>query len=359
MRLSFILLVSLLVTGMLSGQTSSPTSNSLTASDLQGARLSQASSGFSYTFNYTQSSYIPLTSSEDLTQGLVWDKPDVAIPLGFTLRYFDGNTDSLFLGNFFEKRVLGLRSDKRTVGPLMVLFAGELIDRAMEDAIQPGQTGGVSPILKKTIGLPGNRITIVEFRNFGFKKDIDHDQISTDFVSFQLLIKERTSDIEFLMGPSSISEPEDYFNGRKGSSLGLIPEFDFEDERIINQAAWFEGYPHVPSVVIADSLVSFAGSIPEGYGFQFIREDLSTSTELPENQSFSAYPNPTRNVITVKLEGQENASLSLLNMQGKTLRRVAIQSELSLDLSAFPAGTYLLKLEKDGSKPVYRKLMRL
>lgn len=359
MRLSILLSAMVLFTSIGFAQSQSDRSNPAYGSETKHARMAQSAAGFSYSFSFKQKVFQPLESAEDLSGGIVWEKASLAIPLGFTLRFFDGATDTLFFGTFMEDRVLGLSRDRKPIGPLMVLFTSELMDRAMENQLLPGQAGGRSPILVKTVGNPGNRVTVIEFRNAGFRTDIMDDLQSIDRVSFQLVVTERTSDIEFVMGPSQISTPELYFFGKKGPSLGLIPEYDFGNDAMITLGAWFEGYPYVPSVVVADSLVSFGDTIPEGLSFQFVREDLSTANEELQHTALEAFPNPVRDVLNLKLEGHSEATFTLLDMQGKTLKTGWFRSQGRLDLSSYRAGTYLLRIEVEEQGSFFRKIIRL
>ncbi|MCI4668102.1 MAG: T9SS type A sorting domain-containing protein [Bacteroidia bacterium] len=319
--------------------------------------LAQSALGFSYSFNFVQKSYSPLSSAKDLSNGLAWDHAELAIPVGFNLRFFDDVTDSLYLGSFMEKKALGLKGNKASKGPLMVVFGGELMDRAMVEGSNASQIDGLSPIMVKTIGQAGNRITIVEFRNVGFKSDIEDDLVSSDFVNFQLMILEKTSNIEFLMGPSEIKDPSKYFDGKTGPSLGLIPEFNFAKDQIETQGVWFGGFSAIPSVEVADSLINFRDIPANGTGFQFIRQDFSTSNEEEVRNPISVYPNPASDFIKLDLQSSRPATVTLFDIQGRTLKQESLYSSQKMDISNFRAGTYLLKVETEEGENLHQKIM--
>ncbi|MBP5545956.1 MAG: T9SS type A sorting domain-containing protein [Bacteroidales bacterium] len=68
-------------------------------------------------------------------------------------------------------------------------------------------------------------------------------------------------------------------------------------------------------------------------------DDVSIS-----NFQFSVFPNPTDGTVTVR-HAATDGSLTLTDLQGRTISEFKIQnSELEIDLSRLPQGTYLLTL---------------
>jgi hypothetical protein len=66
-----------------------------------------------------------------------------------------------------------------------------------------------------------------------------------------------------------------------------------------------------------------------------------------EYSSILAYPNPTSGTITVP-NTDVNTSVSILNMNGNLLGTFKPESgDLSIDMHAFPAGNYVLRIEKE------------
>ena len=62
--------------------------------------------------------------------------------------------------------------------------------------------------------------------------------------------------------------------------------------------------------------------------------------------SWEYYPNPTRGIVTIRINGEIGA-LYLSDFSGKILNRILIdeQKELQIDISQYPAGTYFLKYQ--------------
>lgn len=65
--------------------------------------------------------------------------------------------------------------------------------------------------------------------------------------------------------------------------------------------------------------------------------DLPVATE-----KLFVFPNPATNQVSVR--GFAGGSVSIIDMQGKTVIRTTLPSSGSLDVSAFPAGVYLLRV---------------
>lgn len=70
------------------------------------------------------------------------------------------------------------------------------------------------------------------------------------------------------------------------------------------------------------------------------------------------YPNPTKGNLAIEIcgdTGNMNSQISLLDMQGKLLRKETISESIThLDISDFIVGTYLLKIFIDGKTTVWK-----
>lgn len=82
----------------------------------------------------------------------------------------------------------------------------------------------------------------------------------------------------------------------------------------------------------------------------------SSDRSLEESISVSIYPNPVLNVLTVDMQNNDlqNASLSILSLQGKSLKEVKLgQAMNNIDLNEFSNGSYLYSI-KSASQIVKR-----
>ncbi len=64
-----------------------------------------------------------------------------------------------------------------------------------------------------------------------------------------------------------------------------------------------------------------------------------------KNHAFNIYPNPSTDLLFV--EGDENFTVSIIDLQGKILTQVNNNhgvSRLSIDLTSFNSGVYIVKI---------------
>ncbi|MBN8694884.1 MAG: T9SS type A sorting domain-containing protein [Bacteroidetes bacterium] len=73
---------------------------------------------------------------------------------------------------------------------------------------------------------------------------------------------------------------------------------------------------------------------------------LVTSISNTVVSGLSVFPNPTINVVNVQFSSdQKNTVVELYSVEGKLLEKHAVNSRsLELDLSAYPAGSYFLRV---------------
>lgn len=87
----------------------------------------------------------------------------------------------------------------------------------------------------------------------------------------------------------------------------------------------------------------------------------STAALLDENQSFTLYPNPVREILYIRNPASSSYGLNLYNSIGKIIRNYSgIQEMLfSLDLSDLPRGVYYLKIHIPEKREVhYSKVIK-
>jgi len=107
-----------------------------------------------------------------------------------------------------------------------------------------------------------------------------------------------------------------------------------------NKAPW--PLPSKPSEGITLTRFDVDNHFGENWKLLSIDEMVSTQTHLI-NKSFSAYPNPTTNTITINgLEKSQD--YEVINLQGKVIMRGTADSEtISIDLSGQENGIYLIR----------------
>ncbi|MBP5400022.1 MAG: choice-of-anchor J domain-containing protein [Bacteroidales bacterium] len=88
------------------------------------------------------------------------------------------------------------------------------------------------------------------------------------------------------------------------------------------------------------------------------------ATGIAENngiEGISLYPNPTRDIVNVKLslDGNDNAELRLYDVYGKLLKTVSVSGAVTeIDLSTYASGIYLVKLVNNGEVTAVAKVMK-
>jgi len=312
--------------------------------------------GFSYSFSFTDEGYQPLQNAIDLNEGLTWDNPTMAISLGFSLRFFEVRLDTLYLLSPQEGKFLALGARPEGQGPISLIYGADLVDRGQ--ALQGGEglQGSRSPILLKQLGEVGQRKTILEFRNAGFKADLQRQGKSVDYVNFQIHILEESSDIELHMGPSRIMDPKEVYEGKSGPAIGLITQYDLEKDLIQQPGMWLTGFPAIPGVLIAGEMTHLHDTIPSNMVYQFQRMDIETAVEQ-EGENFSMYPNPARDFIQVDLGDNKKAQVSIFNLQGQLVEQKKERGSMRIHLSHLRRSAYLLRVEVEGEKARYRRIL--
>ena len=82
---------------------------------------------------------------------------------------------------------------------------------------------------------------------------------------------------------------------------------------------------------------------------------------LQDKASVNVYPNPVvSGKITINLAGNKFTKLQLVNLLGQSLQSLKIaanETEKTVDISAFPSGTYFILLS-DGTNITTKKVIK-
>lgn len=79
--------------------------------------------------------------------------------------------------------------------------------------------------------------------------------------------------------------------------------------------------------------------------------NVSTCTEIEENErtgSFSVFPNPVQNELSIRLASEEEFTLSIINVSGALMYKEEVKSKMlmhQVSIIDFPAGIYFVKLD--------------
>lgn len=105
---------------------------------------------------------------------------------------------------------------------------------------------------------------------------------------------------------------------------------------IFNEYAWYRGYIH--SYGTLESLLSL----------EDFADDLTKNNVL-------IYPNPTSNILNIKVKHQNIQKVMLFNLSGKLLKTY---TQSSIDLRPFDTGLYLIKILTDSGAVINSKVIK-
>lgn len=108
------------------------------------------------------------------------------------------------------------------------------------------------------------------------------------------------------------------------------------------------------------AVARYQNGLELGEGFHRAYYDLIVESKeiLPVDWEVNIYPNPTTERIRIALPNEESTSAELYNSNGQLLfRQAVLETDQELDLGAYPAGTYLLRLQdQTGRQGTFRVL---
>ncbi len=142
----------------------------------------------------------------------------------------------------------------------------------------------------------------------------------------------------------------------------------------------------MPAGANSDTLVPFTGigRFPDGHDTNDNSADFhlacitpgtanvnaNTNCSQPLNvrsidniKPFNIYPNPSRGISIIDFKGSvlRNASLTLNNLLGKEIKKIALkgsETAFQIDLSEYPDGVYFVKLKSDNGESTHRIILR-
>ena len=109
---------------------------------------------------------------------------------------------------------------------------------------------------------------------------------------------------------------------------------------------------------IAITVTAEDGATAKTYTVTVVRDAPLTSAEISEALPARVYPNPTDDIVTLEFEASGVYNLTLMDITGKALlRQIAEGQTVQIDLSAYPAGIYLLMMS-DGKRQSITRIVK-
>lgn len=111
----------------------------------------------------------------------------------------------------------------------------------------------------------------------------------------------------------------------------------------------------------AESVIFHRPDLGEDYGlvtYTPIQPVNDWSVNETAGTMLSAYPNPTKGLVTLRMEQANGFDYAVYNLQGQQLMKGSVQgNETFIDLESFPAGVYLISVKAD-HQTYYQRIIR-
>ena len=301
----------------------------------------------SYEFIILEELYNPLEkatlidrSSYDYENG--WDDPEFSVPIGFVFSFLGNEIESLDqigLGSL----MFGMATSQAPLFCGLMPVGFDLADRGI---------AGEEPSLIRyqTTGNPGERVFAIEWHNAGLYEEIfESDTNPVSSLNFQIWLYEIDNSIEFRYGSMMYPAFDPAFDNQIITSIFLDYNFSVDEGNILT----LSGHPAfcvLENINSATDLGIYSLSYYVNamvYRFELI----SIPFNVDENNllSYSIYPNPTSNKLTVDFSDftEVNTTIKLYDSSSKLVFEKETTSTLMIDVSGFAKGMYLLELSTD------------
>ena len=304
------------------------------------------SAGFAqYELTISTETYVPLSDSVSLTDGLTWDDPELEFSLPFNFSFYD----TLLKDIDFSPGLGGdvFFPDQNGFGGFFFPIGADIIDRNYDFDSGGGDPGGASHIVTKVDGNSGNYILKIEWVNVGFYGEGD-DDIFEDFINFQMWLYEKDGVIEYRYGPSSITKPIECYEGETGPNVGFWFKYN-ENTDEFEAGNDLSGNPASAQMSQSDYPYNtfLSGSIPSNTVYTFSRTDMNVAEKVATEVKFEVYPNPAKNVLNVKIDDlSQLLDLQIFDLSGKRVE-MNLNKDKSVNVSGLPTGMYLVQVQTD------------
>lgn len=315
-----------------------------------------------YTLSTYTSPYAELTNAtsveiieEEGWEEEYWDDPLYFIPLEFGFEVGDITYNTLIqFGGGAEILIGDLNlADTMLNMPTVNIFG--LIDDLADGAAIPGAPA--STITYNTTGIPGSRITKIQYKDAAFYEEVYWaDSSAENRISFQLWFYEENGIMEIHHGESNITDPELVFYENPGPGIVIGSGFDFDNE----EAGWgavVTGAPTNPTL-FEGNLYEIEGALnamPESGRVYRFTPGETIGLENAGSPEFSIYPTLATSEIWVKDTNVANATYRILDISGKEIQTGKLRHEAGIDVSSLKTGLYLISIDGMNSAAKFLK----
>jgi hypothetical protein len=196
-----------------------------------------------------------------------------------------------------------------------------------------------SSLLYTTEGTAGNRIFKLEYKTMGFVNDLEND----DFISFQLWLYESCEKFDVRIGDHQINS--DVFFTNEAPWIGVY-----------RYNSWLLNMSGSPFNPVLDSTITTLDGHPSVNTVYTFSNCSANINEL--NQTFSIYPNPVNDQLTVMSENFiEDLEIDVFDLLGMKVDSIVINGTSNnqiIEVEHLSKGAYLLVLTSNGQKSSYK-----
>lgn len=285
-----------------------------------------------------------------------WDDPEVKIPLGFTYNLFGLSTDTMYIdsnlsiGSQVSTSLINSNSNFHIFS-----FFIDIMDRATYPTNPP------STISYETLGASGNKISKVQWANFGFYGEDDIAGTLDDSANVQMWFYETDGSFEFRFGPSYLDDFE-----RNIESTKMPIEFG-KDVNIGSSSVDWVYYLSSLTPPAVDSF-NFATFPTLDYGFNDYPKDstvirfsptypVGTADRIKLNDQITFYPSLATSVVNVDFTSDVlgDAFVRIIDMSGKpVLQQQVSNTKNQIDINSLASSYYILQVQYEGRNVFYK-----
>ena len=271
-----------------------------------------------------------------------WDDPEFSVPLGFTFSFLGNEIESLDqigLGSL----MFGMATSQAPLFCGLMPVGFDLADRGI---------AGEDPSLIRyqTTGNIGERVFAIEWHNAGLYEEIfESDTVPVSSLNFQIWLYETDNSIEFRYGSMMYPAFDPAFDNQIITSIFLDYNFSADEGNILT----LSGHPafcFLENINSADELGIYSLSYyVNSMVYRFEPTSIPFNVNDDNLLSYSIYPNPTSNKLTVDL-GDLNGvktTIKLYDPSGKLVFEKESTSAPKIDVSGFSKGIYSLDILTD------------
>ncbi len=306
---------------------------------------------FPYFLSVDSEPYADLTDVDDLTEGMVWDDPEIIADIGFDFELFGETVTSFYFNGLGTEMI----SDDDYYTNPVTYFTGyyaDVIDRGYIDDVN------LSSINSKVTGTPGNRVFHLEWKNVGFYNEQSELSTLEDYINFQMRFYEGSNDMEIHFGPSSITHEDIIYDFFDGPAIFFFDSLDASAyDPTFNAVHFLYGDSSDPLIGTSTDPDAYYNDIEpldmhpvDGTVYRLSTSETSSTKDLDDlNAVVNVFPTLVDQTLMVDVAygfDFETGRIQIINELGQMLLQQNLQNNReTLDLSNFPVGNYFVSIQ--------------